>query len=76
MKELFSYQGRFCTFSLCGVLFVILGLYGSNLFSEAFRAPIFRTGADKDGFSLGMYNNFQEVFGDNIKMWFLPVFTR
>ncbi|CAG2055420.1 unnamed protein product [Timema podura] len=32
---------------------------------EAFRAPIFRMGADKDGFSLGKYNNFQEVFGDN-----------
>jgi palmitoyltransferase len=47
-----------------------------NPFAEAFRAPIFRTGADKDGFSLGKYNNFQEVFGDNRKMWFLPVFTR
>jgi palmitoyltransferase len=47
-----------------------------NSFSEAFRAPIFRTGADKDGFSLGKYNNFQEIFGDNRKMWFLPVFTR
>jgi hypothetical protein len=45
-------------------------------FSEAFRAPIFRTGADKDGFSLGKYNNFQEVFGDNRKKWFLPIFTR
>ncbi|XP_049844436.1 palmitoyltransferase ZDHHC20-B isoform X2 [Schistocerca gregaria] len=42
---------------------------------EAFRPPVFRTGADKDGFSLGTYNNFQEVFGDNRKLWFLPVFT-
>ncbi|XP_021938686.1 palmitoyltransferase ZDHHC2-like isoform X7 [Zootermopsis nevadensis] len=42
---------------------------------EAFRAPIFRTVADKDGFSLGKYNNFQEVFGDNKKTWFLPIFT-
>lgn len=42
---------------------------------EAFRAPIFRSGADKDGFSLGKYNNFQEVFGDNRACWFLPVFT-
>jgi len=48
----------------------------SQSFSEAFRAPLFRTGADKDGFSLGKYNNFQEVFGDNRKLWFLPVFTR
>nr|CAD7455567.1 unnamed protein product [Timema tahoe] len=42
---------------------------------EAFRAPIFRMGADKDGFSLGKYNNFQEVFGDNRRTWFLPVFS-
>ncbi|XP_046670230.1 palmitoyltransferase ZDHHC20-B-like isoform X2 [Homalodisca vitripennis] len=42
---------------------------------EAFRAPIFRTGVDKNGFSLGAYNNFQEVFGDNRACWFLPVFT-
>ncbi|XP_054270014.1 palmitoyltransferase ZDHHC20-B-like isoform X2 [Macrosteles quadrilineatus] len=42
---------------------------------EAFRAPIFRTGVDKNGFSLGAYNNFQEVFGDNRSTWFLPIFT-
>ncbi|XP_068991350.1 palmitoyltransferase ZDHHC15B isoform X3 [Neodiprion pinetum] len=42
---------------------------------EAFRPPMFRTGKDKDGFSLGRYNNFQEVFGDNSRLWFLPVFT-
>ncbi|XP_075226902.1 palmitoyltransferase ZDHHC2 isoform X4 [Lycorma delicatula] len=42
---------------------------------EAFRAPIFRTGEDKDGFSLGKYNNFQEIFGDNKACWFIPVFT-
>ncbi|XP_011499504.1 PREDICTED: palmitoyltransferase ZDHHC2-like isoform X1 [Ceratosolen solmsi marchali] len=42
---------------------------------EAFRPPMFRTGKDKDGFSLGKYNNFQEVFGDNTRLWFLPVFT-
>nr|XP_012145569.1 PREDICTED: palmitoyltransferase ZDHHC2-like isoform X8 [Megachile rotundata] len=43
---------------------------------EAFTPPMFRTGKDKDGFSLGKYNNFQEVFGDNPKLWFLPIFTR
>ncbi|KZC10779.1 Palmitoyltransferase ZDHHC2, partial [Dufourea novaeangliae] len=42
---------------------------------EAFTPPMFRTGKDKDGFSLGKYNNFLEVFGDNPKLWFLPVFT-
>lgn len=47
-----------------------------ELFAEAFTPPMFRTGKDKDGFSLGKYNNFQEVFGDNRKLWFLPIFTR
>lgn len=37
---------------------------------------MFRTGKDKDGFSLGKYNNFQEVFGDNPRLWFLPIFSR
>lgn len=45
-------------------------------FSEAFRAPIFRSGPDKDGFNLGKYNNFVEVFGDRKSHWFLPIFTR
>lgn len=49
---------------------------GLKFVAEAFRAPIFRSGADKDGFSLGKYNNYQEVFGDNRACWFLPVFTR
>lgn len=44
---------------------------------EAFRAPIFRaTGPDKNGFSLGKHANLQEVFGDEKKLWFMPVFTR
>lgn len=47
------------------------------LLSEAFRAPIFRVGGpDKNGYHLGRYNNFQEVFGDNRKFWFLPIFSR
>lgn len=38
---------------------------------------MFRSGvSDKNGFNLGKYNNFQEVFGDNKKLWFLPVFSR
>uniref|UniRef100_A0A1I8PRL7 Palmitoyltransferase n=1 Tax=Stomoxys calcitrans TaxID=35570 RepID=A0A1I8PRL7_STOCA len=43
---------------------------------EAFRAPIFRVGgADKNGFNLGKFANFQEVFGDNWKLWFLPIYS-
>ncbi|XP_019533696.2 palmitoyltransferase ZDHHC15 isoform X2 [Aedes albopictus] len=43
---------------------------------ESFRTPIFRYGGpDKNGFSLGKLNNFQEVFGDDRKLWFVPVYT-
>lgn len=42
---------------------------------ESFRSPIFHHGPDKRGFSLGAYNNFVEVFGDDKKKWFLPVFS-
>ncbi|XP_076333598.1 palmitoyltransferase ZDHHC20-B-like [Tachypleus tridentatus] len=42
---------------------------------ESFRAPVFRTGPDKDGFSLGKYANFAEIFGDDKRKWFLPLFT-
>ncbi|XP_018420452.1 PREDICTED: probable palmitoyltransferase ZDHHC20 isoform X2 [Nanorana parkeri] len=42
---------------------------------EAFRAPSFRTGPEKDGFSLGFSKNLREVFGDEKKFWLLPVFT-
>lgn len=41
---------------------------------ESFRPPSFRgIGADKYGFDVGRYRNFQEVFGDEPKLWFLPV---
>lgn len=42
---------------------------------ESFRGPVFRHGPDKKGFHLGTYNNFIEVFGDDKKKWFLPVFS-
>jgi len=45
-------------------------------FLEAFRAPIFRGGPDKQGFDIGKCNNFKQVFGENPNTWFLPIHSR
>lgn len=42
---------------------------------EAFRAPAFRHGTDKNGFSLGVSKNFRQVFGDELKYWPIPIFS-
>ncbi|KAM7389425.1 hypothetical protein PAMP_023406 [Pampus punctatissimus] len=42
---------------------------------EAVRAPVFRHGTDKNGFSLGFSKNFRQVFGDEVKYWPIPVFS-
>ncbi|XP_037403432.1 palmitoyltransferase ZDHHC20-A isoform X1 [Pygocentrus nattereri] len=42
---------------------------------EAFRAPVFRNGPDKNGFTLGFRKNLAQVFGDQKKHWFLPVYS-
>ncbi|XP_022649911.1 palmitoyltransferase ZDHHC15-like isoform X2 [Varroa destructor] len=42
---------------------------------ESFRPPVFGTVPDKRGFYLGRIQNFRQVFGDDKKLWFIPVFT-
>lgn len=53
-------------------------VYKYNVYdiTEAFRAPMFRGGADKKGFSMGAFKNFKEVFGNNPNLWMVPVFSR
>jgi len=45
-------------------------------FPEAFSAPVFQNGPDRNGFHVGLSRNLQQVFGEDKKLWFIPVFTR
>ncbi|XP_066496054.1 palmitoyltransferase ZDHHC15 [Tiliqua scincoides] len=40
---------------------------------EAFSAPVFQSGPDKNGFNLGLVKNLQQVFGVEKRLWLLPV---
>ncbi|XP_043913626.1 palmitoyltransferase ZDHHC15 [Protopterus annectens] len=42
---------------------------------EAFCAPVFQQGPDKNGFDLGFFKNIEQVFGEERKYWFLPFCT-
>ncbi|XP_065165244.1 palmitoyltransferase ZDHHC20-B isoform X1 [Atheta coriaria] len=62
--------------SLASLFFYHIYLVSVNRTTlEAFRAPIFFTGPDKNGFNLGRKKNFIEVFGEKPRLWLLPVFT-
>ncbi|XP_003229201.2 palmitoyltransferase ZDHHC15 isoform X1 [Anolis carolinensis] len=40
---------------------------------EAFSAPVFPNGPDKNGFNLGVGKNIRQVFGEKKRLWFFPV---
>ncbi|CAG5991627.1 palmitoyltransferase ZDHHC15B isoform 2-T2 [Menidia menidia] len=42
---------------------------------EAFSAPVFVGGPDRNGFNVSMRKNLQQVFGEDRRLWFLPIFT-
>uniref|UniRef100_A0A8C5ASI9 Palmitoyltransferase n=1 Tax=Gadus morhua TaxID=8049 RepID=A0A8C5ASI9_GADMO len=42
---------------------------------EAFSAPVFVGGPDRNGFNVGMHRNLEQVFGENRRLWLLPIFT-
>ncbi|KAI7793720.1 hypothetical protein IRJ41_025255 [Triplophysa rosa] len=53
-----------------------LWLVGKNRTTiEAFRAPVFRNGPDKNGFTVGFRKNITQVFGDQKKYWCLPIYS-
>lgn len=43
---------------------------------EAFSAPVFVGGPDKNGFNVGLRKNLEQVFGEDRRLWVIPVFTR
>ncbi|CAF1136895.1 unnamed protein product [Didymodactylos carnosus] len=62
--------------SVSSLFFYHLYLIGKNRTTlESFRAPIFIDGPNKDGFNLGVKQNFIEIFGSSPFLAFLPVTT-
>uniref|UniRef100_A0A667Y9D8 Palmitoyltransferase n=1 Tax=Myripristis murdjan TaxID=586833 RepID=A0A667Y9D8_9TELE len=72
---LFIVAVMFCISTLS--LFIYhLWLVGKNRTTiEAFRAPVFSSGPDKNGFYLDFSQNFTEVFGDQKTRWVFPIFS-
>lgn len=77
----FEGSGGFVFFVAVMFAVILISLFGYHCYLvsvnrstlESFRHPIFRTGPDKNGFNLGAYANFLQIFGEDKSKWFLPV---
>ncbi|OXA60070.1 Palmitoyltransferase ZDHHC15 [Folsomia candida] len=64
-------------------LILVTPLYATHLYLvrmnrstvEFSYPPIFTTGPDKKGFSLGIFDNIAEVFGRDKRKWAFPIFS-
>uniref|UniRef100_A0AAX7VHU3 Palmitoyltransferase n=1 Tax=Astatotilapia calliptera TaxID=8154 RepID=A0AAX7VHU3_ASTCA len=82
----FQYFLKFWEVTFCHSLFsgfYLMFLFGYHCWLvaknrstlEAFSAPVFANGPDKNGFNVGTRRNLEQVFGENRRLWFIPVFT-
>lgn len=73
----------FLFFVACMFAISLLSLFGYHCYLvlhnrttlEAFAAPIFAGGPRKNAYDLGKMNNIREVFGNDWKLWLVPVST-
>lgn len=76
MLFLFFVSGMFAISLLSLFSYHIYLISQNRTTLEAFRAPIFRHGgSNRRGFYLGKANNLREVLGDQMILWFVPIFT-
>jgi palmitoyltransferase len=62
-----------CVLTLFGYHCFLLACNKSTI--EAYQPPVFPSGPDKDGFNIGCYNNFIQVFGRDKRYWLLPFYS-
>ncbi|KAG7247039.1 hypothetical protein CRUP_003607, partial [Coryphaenoides rupestris] len=41
----------------------------------AFSVPVFVGGPDRNGFNVGLHRNLEQVFGEDRRLWLIPIFT-
>ena len=71
---IFTVLTFFFTFMIGGLFCLHFFLLMKNRTTvEMSRAPVFETGADRNGYNLGAGENFHQVFGDRPVLWLFPV---